>query len=85
MNNKAAMVFCPPLSDYPKPPDEHSKSDLRKCPKCKSKMWLSEKKKGFLAFQSCLGREIILACYPCVIKMALEDPSLFGNIEYEAL
>lgn len=36
----------PPLSDYEKPPEDQSHSELFDCPKCNEKMWLSEKKKG---------------------------------------
>ena len=71
------VVMCPPLADYPEAPKDQSHSDLWDCPKCKAKMWLSEKKKGLLMFASCLEKEILLACYHCITKMVAEDPSIF--------
>ena len=71
------IVMCPPHSDYSEAPKDQSHSELHECPKCKNEMWLSDKKKGILMFSSCIGREIILACYHCITKMAEEDPSLF--------
>lgn len=76
MPNEAVMVACPPLSDYPEAPKDQSHSELFDCPECKEKMWLSQKKKGVLMFSSCIGKEIILACYHCITKMVQEDPSL---------
>ncbi len=77
MSNDMVIVMCPPHSDYPEAPKDQSHSDLRDCPKCKSKMWLSEKKKGLLLFASVLNKEIILACYHCITKMAEKNPSMF--------
>lgn len=68
--------MCPPHCDYPEAPKDQSKSELRKCPKCKNKMWLSNKKKGVLAFASYINKEIILACYYCITNMADQDPSI---------
>lgn len=77
MSNDVVMVVCPPLSDYKEAPKDQSESELRDCPKCKNQMWLSQKKKGVLMFASCIGKDIILACYHCITKMAEKDPSLF--------
>jgi hypothetical protein len=76
-NNDLVVVMCPPHSDYPSAPKDQSHSELRDCPKCKNQMWLSEKKKGVLLFSSCIGKEIIFACYHCITKMVTDDPSLF--------
>lgn len=77
MSKDVAIVMCPPHSDYPEAPKDQSQSELRDCPKCKNQMWLSEKKKGVLLFASCIGKDIILACYHCITKMVEKDPSLF--------
>ncbi len=71
------FVMCPPYPEYKEAPKDQSKSELRDCPKCKNQMWLSQKKKGVLMFASCLGRDIILACYHCITKMAQETPEMF--------
>ncbi len=71
------IVMCPPHSDYPEAPKDQSHCELFDCPKCKEKMWLSEKKKGVLMFASCLGKEIMLGCYNCIKNIVEKDPSLF--------
>jgi len=75
--NDLVIVMCPPYSDYPEAPKDQSHSELFDCPKCKKKMWLSEKKKGLLMFSSCLNKEILLACYHCITKIVEQDPSIF--------
>lgn len=77
MSNDLVIIMCPPLSDYEKAPDDQSLSDLCECPKCKQKMWLSDKKKGVILFSACLEKEILLACYHCITQLAKDDPSLF--------
>jgi hypothetical protein len=77
MSNDLVIVMCPSHSDYPEAPKDQSHSELRDCPKCKNKMWLSEKKKGVLMFASCLQKNILLACYHCITKLAKEEPELF--------
>lgn len=77
MSHDAVMVMCPPYPEYKEAPKDQSASELRDCPKCKNQMWLSQKKKGVLMFASCIHKEIILACYHCITKMAQEDPSIF--------
>jgi len=42
-------------------------------------MWLSEKNKGALMFSACLEKEILLACYDCITKLAQEEPELFTD------
>lgn len=70
------MIMCPPLADYPEAPKDQSHSELRDCPKCNEKMWLSEKKKGALLFSALINKDIILACYRCITKMVEADPTL---------
>jgi len=65
-----AIIICPPYPEYKEAPKDQSHSELRDCPKCKEKMWLSEKKKGVLMFASCLGKDIFLSCYDCFKKHA---------------
>jgi len=77
MSNNTVIVMCPPYPEYKEAPKDQSQSELFDCPKCKGKMWLSDKKKGMLMFASCLNKEIILACYHCITKMAQEEPELF--------
>ena len=71
--------MCPPYPQYKDAPADQSHSELFDCPKCKSKMWLSEKKKGVLTFASCMNKNILLACYDCIKKIAQEDPETFLN------
>ncbi len=42
-------------------------------------MWLSDKKKGHLLFSSCIGKDILLACYDCIKKMAKEEAEFFKD------
>lgn len=79
MSSKKDLVIfmCPPYPEYKEAPKDHSHSELRDCPRCKEKMWLSEKKKGALMFASCIGKEILLACYTCITRLAKEEPELF--------
>jgi ssDNA-binding Zn-finger/Zn-ribbon topoisomerase 1 len=76
-----AIVMCPPLSDYAEYPEDQSYSTLVDCPKCKQEMWLSSKKKGLLLFLACINKEILLACYHCIKKIAQDDPTLFTDSE----
>lgn len=77
MSNETAIIMCPPYPEYKEAPKDQSHSELFDCPKCKGKMWLSDKKKGVLIFASCINKEIILLCYHCITKMAQKDPSIF--------
>ncbi len=77
MSKDCAVVIYPPYPEYKEAPDDHSASELFDCPKCDKKMWLSEKKKGILLFNSCLDNDIVLACYDCIKKIAEEDPEFF--------
>lgn len=77
--NELVVIMCPPYSEYKEPPKDHSHSELFDCPKCKQKMWLSEKKKGVLMFSSCLGKDILLGCYECIKKYAEENVEQFLN------
>jgi len=71
------VIMCPPHSDYKEAPKDQPNSELRDCPKCKAKMWLSGKKKGILLFASCLEKNILLGCYHCITRIVEEDQSLF--------
>ncbi len=70
-------MMCPPYPQYKEAPKDMSHCELFDCPKCKGKMWLSEKKKGVLIFASSLDKEIILGCYDCIKKEAETNPYLF--------
>lgn len=74
-----AIIMCPPHPEYKEPPSDHSHSELFDCPKCKGKMWLSQKKKGVIMFAAGIGKEILLACYDCIKKLAAQDPEFFRN------
>lgn len=78
--NDAVIIVCPPYPEYKNAPEDQSHSELFDCPKCKQKMWLSEKKKGVLMFSSCLNKEIILACYDCFRKLAKENSCIFSDL-----
>lgn len=75
-DNDYVIVMCPPYPEYKEQPKDQSHCDLFDCPKCKGKMWLSERKKGMLMFASCLEKEIIVGCYNCIKKMVMENPEL---------
>lgn len=77
MSKDLVIVMCPPLSSYPEAPKDQSHSELFDCPKCKQKMWLSEKKKGVLMFASCVGKAILLGCYGCIKEKVESESSLF--------
>jgi hypothetical protein len=81
MSNDLVIIMCPPLSDYPEQPKDQSHCEIYDCPRCKGKMWLSEKKKGVLLFSAVAGKEILLACYDCIKRLAQEDPELFHDHE----
>lgn len=81
MSNDLVAIMCPPLSDYPEPPQEQPHSELFDCPKCKEKMWLSQKKKGALLFASCLQKTILLGCYHCIKQELTENPKIFTEIK----
>jgi len=70
------MFPCPDLKSYPEAPADQSESELFDCPKCKEKMWLSVKKKGYITFCAVLNKKIVLACYPCIKEMAENDHAL---------
>lgn len=71
------IVMCTPLSDYPEPPKDQSNSELFDCPKCDTKMWLSEKEKGVLMFSSCINWDILLACYHSIERTVRDNPEMF--------
>jgi len=75
------MIACPPYPQYQTAPEDQPNSELRDCPKCKGKMWLSGKKRGLLMFHAVLKDEIFLACYDCVTKFAKENRGFFDDAE----
>jgi hypothetical protein len=75
------VITWPPLSDFSEAPKDQSASDIRECPLCDDKMWLSERKKGLIMFAACANQDILLACYNCIIKKAQENPSFFKGSE----
>lgn len=76
-----AIIMCAPYPEYKEQPKDQSHCDLFDCPKCKGKMWLSQKKKGAILYSAAIGREILLACYDCIKRLAKEDPELFKDSE----
>lgn len=75
-SNDLVIVMCPPYPEYKEAPKDQSHCDLFDCPKCKGKMWLSQRKKGVLMFSSCLHKDILLGCYNCIKEIISKDPSL---------
>ena len=71
------VVMCPPYPEYKEQPKDQSHCDLRDCPKCSDKMWLSAKKKGMLLFGATLNKNIILGCYNCIKEYAMKNPHIF--------
>lgn len=80
MTNEVVMIICPPHSDYPEAPTDQSHSELFDCPECKNKMWISYKKRGVLAFASCVDKDIILACYHCFTEMVKNEDDLIKEL-----
>ncbi len=78
-SNDLVVIMMPPYPQYETAPADQSHSELRDCPKCKNKCWLSKKKKGALMFSSCIGKEILLACYDCITKMAKDGDPIFAE------
>ncbi len=73
------VVICPPYPLYKEQPKDQSHCELRDCPKCDGKMWLSEKKKGMMMFAECLKKNIILGCYNCIEKYIKENPHILKD------
>lgn len=74
VHTKEGMILlCPPYSQYKEQPKDQSPAELFNCPKCKEKMWLSQKKKGMLMFHACANTHITLACHSCIIKILNEN------------
>ena len=81
MSNEAVVIMCPPYPEYEEAPKDQSHSELLDCPMCNGKMWLSQKKKGVLLFESCTGRDIILGCYDCIRKLMKSERKWFKKAE----
>ncbi len=71
------VIMAPPLSQYPEQLSDQSKCELVNCPKCKNKIWLSIKKKELM--KKFNPEQILLRCYDCLTKMALENPQDFAR------
>jgi hypothetical protein len=74
-----AIIMCPPFSDYPEAPEDQPDCQLFKCPMCLCKMWVSEKKRGVLNYDSSINKEIFISCYHCFEDMAEKDPEFILN------
>ena len=83
MKDKKDLIFvmCPPYPQYETAPSDQSHSELVECPHCKSKMWLSEKKKGVIQFAAVMCKELLISCYDCVTQLAKDNPELFMDSE----
>lgn len=80
MNNDLVIIPCPDLKSYPQQPRDQSKCELVQCLYCNENMWLSEKKKAIIKFSNSVGKQIILACYPCMLN-ELEKMKNNGDID----
>lgn len=78
-SDELVMVACPPYPEFKEEPPDQPHSELFDCPKCKGKMWLSQKTKGVIMFSACIGKEILLGCYLCIKKLTEQDPDYFLN------
>lgn len=76
-SDELVMVACPPYPEFKEAPPDQPHSELFDCPKCDGKMWLSGKKKGILLFSTCIGRDILLCCYHCMTKHAMDNKEDF--------
>lgn len=77
MTKKDVFMFCPPLSQYQEQPLDISKCTIEDCPKCKNKMWLSEKKKEIIKKNE--KENIYLLCFNCFSEFAKDNPKMFLN------
>jgi hypothetical protein len=77
--NQINIIPCPPLSDYKKQPADQSKCTAEECPKCHQKMWLSEKKKAIMLFAKETDKQLLVACYHCIMKIAEENPEIISK------
>jgi len=78
MSKKDLVMFaCPPYLEFKEAPEDQPGSALFDCPHCDGKMWLSEKKKGYLMLSTCLGKNIFFACYHCILKIAQKNKKDF--------
>ena len=73
------VIFCPPVSLYPKKPDDISEATKEPCPVCHELMWFSEKKKLMKAISENLQKNIIHECHACFEKRMENDPDLLLN------
>lgn len=79
--DQLVVIMCPPYPEYKEQPKDQSHCELFDCPKCKGKMWLSEKKKGVLMFAASAMCDILLGCYDCIKKEIGKDPAFFAEHE----
>ena len=71
------VIPCPNFAKFKIQPDDQSKCELIDCPMCGEKMWLSEKKMGVLEISRVLDKDIVIGCYDCIEKFAIENKLLF--------
>jgi hypothetical protein len=72
MENKIAIVPCPPVKHYAVQPQDQSKCTKENCAYCGQEMWLSEKKKIIIMARHLMEKETWVGCYDCFLKTALE-------------
>jgi hypothetical protein len=77
MSKDCLIVACPDYAEFKEAPKDQPNSSLYDCPICKKQMWMSAKKKGSIMLAACLGKDIILRCYPCLLDWAKENKEDF--------
>jgi len=84
MRNDLVVIPCPDLKSFPEQPKDQSKCESFPCPECNENMWLSEKKREILIISNTLKKEVILGCYPCILKK-LEEMKNNGDLVDETM
>lgn len=73
------LLFCFTLKDVPNKNilEEEGQSDLqiRSCPECNEKMWMSEAKRALISNQN-----IFVLCNRCIIELLQEDETRIGGL-----
>lgn len=72
------FLICPPLSQYPKPPDDQPGCRLVECIHCNKQMWLSAKKVNMI--ESGIPENNVF-CYECFYNFARKNPQFILNSE----
>jgi len=76
---KVAIIFCPPISKFPEPPNDVSKCRKIDCPKCNNAMWLSEKKEFWLEECKINDWDYLLECFNCFTETVKNDPTILQD------